>query len=141
MRTNDDIEGYLIELDKPFEELDEGLWRLSNEDDHIDSMLIMHTPPIIVFRVKLMETPEGARRIELYEDLLKLNANNMIAGAYGIEDDSVVIVDTLQAENLDYNEFQASVESISMAIAEDYPQLSAYRTEHADGDATASSAE
>ena len=141
MRTNDDIEGYLIELDKPFEELDEGLWRLSNEDDHIDTMLIIHAPPIIVFRVKLMDAPTGGGRLGLYENLLRLNAGNMVAGAYGIEDDSVVIVDTLQAENLDYNEFQASVESISMAIAEDYPRLSAYRAEHADKDDAAPTAE
>ena len=127
MRTNEDIEGYLIELDKPFEELDEGLWRLNNEDDHIDSMLIMHAPPVIIFRVKLMDAPDSDERFQLYEKLLRLNATNMVAGAYGIEDDSVVIVDTLQSENLDYNEFQASVESIAMAISEDYPQLSGFR--------------
>jgi len=126
MRTNDDIEGYLIELGMPFEQLDEGIWRLNNEDDGVDNLVVMHSPPIIFFRVKLMEVPQE-NQAGLYEKLLVLNATEMVAGAYGLEDGHVVIVDTLQSENLDFNEFQASVESLSMAVAEHYPVLRGFR--------------
>jgi hypothetical protein len=36
-------------------------------------------------------------------------------------------VDSLQSENLDFNEFQASVEALSMAISTHYPILKGYR--------------
>ena len=126
MRTNEDIEGYLIEMGMPFEMLDEGLWSLNDEEDGVENLVIMHSPPIVVFRVKLMEIPEGDHE-DLYEQLLKLNGTEMVAGAYGIEEGHVVIVDTLQSENLDFNEFQASIESITMAVAEHYPILSGFR--------------
>jgi hypothetical protein len=51
----------------------------------------------------------------------------MIAGAYGLEGNAVVITDTLQSENLDYNEFQASVDALTMAISQHYPLLSKYQ--------------
>lgn len=51
----------------------------------------------------------------------------MTHGAYAIdEDNNVIIVDTLESENLDLNEFQASIDSIIMAIAQDYKELIAY---------------
>ncbi|MDX9721996.1 MAG: YbjN domain-containing protein [Myxococcota bacterium] len=125
MRTNDDIVQYLIDLGMPFEQLDEGVWRLNNEHDHVDNIVVVHTPPITFFRVKLMEVPKG-KRAELFEHLLRLNAGDMLAGAYGIEDEQVVIIDTLQSENLDFNEFQASIEQLSLAIAQHYPVLKGY---------------
>jgi len=39
----------------------------------------------------------------------------------------VVISHALQLENLDYNEFQAVVEDITMSIGKHYPQLSKFR--------------
>jgi hypothetical protein len=51
----------------------------------------------------------------------------MIHGAYGIEDRNVVLIDTLQAENLDYNEFQATLEAMMLASTQDYPKLKAFR--------------
>lgn len=126
MKTNDDIEGYLIELNQPFEQLEDGIWVLNDEEDHVPNVVILHSPPIITFRVKLMDVPEH-RRAELFDKLLRLNATDMIAGAYGIDQDDVVIVDTLQSENLDFNEFQASIESLSLAIAEHYPVLRGFR--------------
>ena len=47
----------------------------------------------------------------------------MVAGAYGLEEDNVVIVDTLQSENLDFNEFQASLDAIAMAVREHYEEI------------------
>jgi hypothetical protein len=51
----------------------------------------------------------------------------MLHGAYGIEGEKVVAMATLQTENLDYNEFQAAVDSLSMAISDHYKILSQYK--------------
>jgi hypothetical protein len=61
-----------------------------------------------------------------FEKLLRLNASSLVHGAYALEDGHVVIVDTLEVENLDLNEIQASVDAITMAIAHDYKVLSKY---------------
>ncbi len=65
-------------------------------------------------------------REKFYERLLKLNASEISHGAFGIENDMVVLVDALQVENLDRNELQASVDSLGFAVAQYYPELKTY---------------
>lgn len=125
MTTNDQIEAYLIETQLPFERVKDGFWIIHDENDAVDNIVVVHTPPMITFRVKLMEIPTSERE-KLYRHLLTLNASSMVAGAYALEDESVVIVDSLQSENLDYNEFQASIDAIAFAVREHYPDLSAF---------------
>lgn len=129
MITNDQIEAYLIETGVAFERVKEGFWLLHDETDSVDNIVIVHTPPVITFRVKLMEIPPDGNKEELYSHLLRLNATKMVAGAYGLEDDAVVITDSLQSENLDYNEFQASVDAIAFAVREHYDELRGFRPE------------
>ncbi len=129
MRTNDDIEAYLIQLNLPFEQIEAGMWVIHDEFENIDNIVIYHTPPVIIFRVKLMnlgDVPQD-RRFELFEQLLVLNTTDMIHGAYGLEDNNIVCVDSLQSENLDFNEFQASVEALSLAISSHYVLLKGFR--------------
>ncbi|MFB6351858.1 MAG: hypothetical protein ABEK29_08750 [Bradymonadaceae bacterium] len=122
---NDVIENYLIKTEFPFERVDEGFWLIHDEFDQIDNIVIYHSPPVVTFRVKLLEVPDldDQVRLELFTKLLELNATSMVAGAYGLEDESVVAVDTLQAENIDFNEFQASIDSMALAIREHYRPL------------------
>jgi hypothetical protein len=51
----------------------------------------------------------------------------MIHGAYGIEGESIVLIDTLQSEHLDFSEFQASLDALLLASTQDYPKLKAFR--------------
>jgi hypothetical protein len=126
MVTNDTIEEYLIETGMPYEQMQEGLWLIHDDIDHIDNIVVYHTPPVITFRVNLMNLDNVEDESGLFHDLLTLNATDMVAGAYGLEDNSVVIVDTLQSENLDENEFQASLDAIAMAIRYHYKDLKKY---------------
>jgi hypothetical protein len=73
-----------------------------------------------------MDLPPGPRE-KLYETLLRLNTTDMVHGAFGIEGNAVVIIDALEMENLDFNEFQAVIDDISMAISKHYPVLSKFR--------------
>ena len=132
MISNDQVEAYLIETELPFEQVKEGFWIIHDDTDFVDNIVVVHTPPVITFRVKLMDVPEGGQA-ELFQYLLRLNATSMIAvrgggveRAAGLEDDAVVIVDSLQSENLDYNEFQASIDAIAFAVREHYEELSEF---------------
>jgi hypothetical protein len=50
----------------------------------------------------------------------------MIHGAYGLEGENVVLIDTLQSERLDFNAFQASLDALLLASTQDYQKLKAF---------------
>ena len=125
MRTIEDVERYLLELDTPYEVLGEGLYRLIDDVPEVDDIIVLVTPPLVIFSVRLMKVPEKNREA-LYRKLLELNAGALVAGAYGIDGDDILITDTLQLENLDMNEFRASIESLAMAIHDHYEILKEY---------------
>ena len=122
MATRDNIEHYLIQLENPFESIETHMWVIRNTAN----VVVTYEPPLVVFRMKLMEIPK-ARREEFFKFLLELNATNMIHGAYGIEGDNVVLIDTLQSEHLDFNEFQASLDALLLASTQDYQKLKTFR--------------
>ena len=128
MRTKEDVEQYLIDLDTDYEVVDEGLYRLIDDVQDVEDIFVHVTGPLVIFSVRLMKVP--THNIEAFylcraaqEIPLELNATALVAGAYGIDGNDVMITDTLQLENLDYNEFLASIESLAMAINEHYPML------------------
>jgi hypothetical protein len=107
------------------EEPREGTWVVRGLDG-LENMVITLAGPVVVFRVKLMEVPRHHRE-ELFRTLLELNATEMMHGAYGIEGDAVVISDALQLENLDFNEFAATVDDITLAVASHHGRLAKFR--------------
>jgi hypothetical protein len=98
------------------------MWMIRNTAN----VVVTYEPPLVVFRMKLMEIPKK-RREEFFKLLLELNATSMIHGAYGIEGDNVVLIDTLQSESLDFNEFQASLDALVLASTQDYQKLKNFR--------------
>ena len=46
-----------------------------------------------------------------------LNATDVVHGAYGIEEGELILTDTLELENLDFTEMQASMESLQLAAS------------------------
>jgi hypothetical protein len=122
METRDNIEHYLIQMEYPFESIEDRMWVIHNTAN----IVVTYEPPLVVFRMKLMEIPKE-RREEFFKLLLEFNATNMIHGAYGIEGENVVLIDTLQSEHLDFNEFQASLDALLMASTQDYQKLNAFR--------------
>lgn len=126
MKTNEDIESYLVKLQWPFDKVREGMWVIHDEEDKVENLVILHEPPVVIFRLKLMEVPEKNRE-KLFRRLLQLNAHELVHGAYGLEDGNIVLIDTLESENLDFNEFQASVESLIWEISAHYQELVSYR--------------
>jgi hypothetical protein len=121
-----DIESYLIQMGVPYEDIGDNTWMIHDEHEMVDNLVVKLLDPVVVFHVKLMDIPEDCDRLSLYEELLTLNCTEMIHGAYGISSGAVVATDTLQAENLDFNEFQASVDSLSLCISDHYQRLAKY---------------
>lgn len=124
MKGPEDIESYLLRLDTPYEALGDHMWNVHVQENQ--NLVVSLTGPLVVFRLKVMDAPT-AKREEFFEALLRLNTTEMVHGAFGLENNFVVIVAALALENLDFNEFQASVDDITMSVGKLYPTLSRFR--------------
>ena len=60
-------------------------------------------------------------------ELRQLNATDLVHGSYGIEGTQVVLTDALQLEDLNFSEFQASLESINLALGSHLSALASYQ--------------
>ncbi|CAN5878117.1 MAG: CesT family type III secretion system chaperone [Gemmatimonadetes bacterium] len=128
MITREDVESHLLRLEQEFEELEQGMWAVHTGGDDVH-LIIHHSPPLLLFRIKVMEVPEDEQQcMELFRRLLELNATDLVHGAYGIEEGDVILSSALQLENLDFNEFQATVDSMQMAVAAHFEALSPFRS-------------
>ncbi|MGB5694307.1 MAG: CesT family type III secretion system chaperone [Polyangiales bacterium] len=127
MRSRDDIESYLARAQVPYEEVgDNGMW-LVRDRSLGENIAIKAAGSLLLLRVKVLDLREIVERAPLYEELLKLNASDLVHGAYGISEDAVVLTCTLQMENLDYNELQAVLDDFSLALANHYEKLTKFR--------------
>ena len=127
MISREKIEGYLVKLSLTFQEAGAGSWVVRDAEKGIDNLFISLADPLVILRINVMEAP-AAGRDKFFEELLRLNATDMVHGAYALDGKSVIIVDTLEADTLDLEEFQASVEAIGLALAQHYRILSKYRS-------------
>jgi hypothetical protein len=124
--TENKIEQYLIDLMLTYREVEDNIWYVDDEEHNMQGIALIYTEPLVIFRTVVMEIPKE-NRLELFTKLLQLNANDMIHGAYALEKDSIVLIDTLEYDTLDYTEFRATLDAFSLALAQHYPILSSYR--------------
>jgi len=128
MVTREDVEGYLLRMELPFQELEEGLWVLG-DDKEVAPLFVNFAPPLLIVRVEVMDAPDDEElRNGLFRELLELNATDLVHGAYGLDENEIVMTDTLQLADLDFSEIQASLESILLALRGHYETLARYRT-------------
>lgn len=124
------IEQYLINLMVTYKEVADNLWLLDDEEYGMEGVVIMYAEPLVIFRVLVMEVPQD-HRLELFTKLLELNASDVVHGAYALEKDTVLLIDTLEYATMDYEEFRATLDAFSLALTQHYPILSPYRAVHA----------
>jgi hypothetical protein len=129
MVTKEDIESFLDRIDSGTANVGEvkpGTWVVKTVAGA--EVVVHYAPPVVILRVTVMTLPAAEpRRAELLRELLELNARDLVHGAYGLEGDRVVLTDTLELENLDFNEFEASFDSITLALAQHLGALAPYR--------------
>jgi hypothetical protein len=129
MITREDVQSFLDRLDAgtlSITEVEPNLWIVRTADDA--EVVVHYAPPVVILRVRVMELPEKEpRRSELFRQLLEYNARELVHGSYGLEGNHVVLTDTLELENLDFSEFEASFDSITLALASHLAALAPYR--------------
>jgi len=120
------IEQYLIDLMITYQQVEKDLWLLDDDEHSLHSVAIMQADSTVVIEAEIMNIPKK-NLLELYTKLLELNASDLIHGAYALENNKVVLIDTLHYDTMDYEEFRAVLDSFSLALSEHYPILSKYR--------------
>jgi len=131
MVNREDIESYLGRLANEgatYKEIEPGLWTV-NPGGPLDlSVVVHHSPPVVVLRVKVMDAP-GDKKVSatLNRRLLELNATDLLHGSYGIDDGTIVLTEALELEHLDFDEFLAAYESITLALASHLRELATIR--------------
>ena len=126
MSPRDKIENYLVKLTLSFQSVAPNTWLVRDSQKGLENLLIVLTEPLVIMRIHVMEIPAVGKE-KLFEELLRLNATDMVHGAYAVDGKNIVIIDTLEAEPMDLEEFEASIDAIGLALAQHYRPLSKYR--------------
>ena len=100
----------------------EGFFVVDSEADGIRNLIIGVTPPIIIFEQYLFTLRTD--NLYVFKSLLIKN-RDIIHGGFAITEDGkkVIFRYTLQVHNLDRNEFDATLNSLSLVMSEYYEQL------------------
>lgn len=113
------VKDYLTELDISIshEDAAEEMVVIQDPENGIQNMVIDCEDPIVVLEQLIMNVP--AQPGDLFKRLLQMN-RTLVHGAFVLDEEGKRIIyrDTLQLENLDQNELEASIHSLGLALAE-----------------------
>jgi hypothetical protein len=131
MVTREDVEAFLDRLGTDgvtHREVEPGLWIVRPSGPLDFDVVITHNPPVLLLRVKVMPIPADAMELAaLSRRLLELNATDLLHGSYGIDADAIVLTEALELAHLDYEEFLASYESLTLSLTTHMRELAAFR--------------
>jgi hypothetical protein len=120
-RTAEDVENYLLQLDRRFES-DQGTYLLAGDGGTPIALRV--APPIVAVRVSIGPAPkDDAHKLRLFRQLLAYNATDLMHVSYGLEGDQIVLSAALELENLDLNELEALLSDVDLALARHVPTL------------------
>ncbi|QTA80241.1 Putative bacterial sensory transduction regulator [Desulfonema limicola] len=108
-----DMELVIIEQDNENE-----LVVVENEDEGIKNLIIDCEEPIVIIEQLILRLKPSAPA-DFFKRLLQMN-RELVHGAFVLDEtgDMLLFRDTLQLENLDYNELEGSIKALSLAMSE-----------------------
>jgi hypothetical protein len=129
MQTKDDIQSFLDRVEGgtvDAAEIEPGLWRAKTQTGA--EFIVNYAPPVVILRVRVMESPaDPEKQRQLYRTLLEFNARELVHGSYGLEGEHIVLTDALELADLDFLEFEASWDSLTLALASHLSAFAPYR--------------
>jgi len=119
MASTDELDSFLIKMGLPYEQVGEGTWVINPDSAGRRAPIgVTIEEPIVLFSIPMFElgTQTNEREREsLFRTLLELNAE-LLHSSYALQGDQVVLSGAQQLENLDFNEFQAMVDDMCIAL-------------------------
>lgn len=110
--------GYLVS----YKNEKQGIFCIENEEEGIKNLIVGVAPPIIIIEQFIFELKSDDN--EVLKSLLKKN-RDIIHGAFVLDEEGkkVIFRYTMQIENLDINEFEGGLNSLSLLLSEYYEQI------------------
>ncbi len=142
MRTEKDIEAYLLRLNRRFDAAahagDGPTTYLVYPSEAMPPIAVRVAPPLVVLRVHIGDVgklvhPKPDAELALFRKLLELNVKALVHASYGLDGERIVLSAALELENLDFNELEATLDELELALAQQVPilaELSARRESH-----------
>ena len=112
------VKQYLLDMEYSIvkENPDQGIFIIEKEDALIKNMIIAIDEDTVIIEQPLFKLKSVS--VDALKTLLRKN-RDLICGALALdEQDTVIYRDTLQVENLDLNELEASLNSLSLLLTE-----------------------
>ncbi len=99
------------------EDKDDGIFVINMPDNGVNNLIISCDDSIIIMEQFLFEIKNES--LEMYKNLLIKN-RDIIHGAFVLDrtGNKVIFRDTLQIENIDRNEIQASINALTVLLSE-----------------------
>ncbi|MDZ7632742.1 MAG: hypothetical protein U5K74_15750 [Gemmatimonadaceae bacterium] len=134
MVNREDLESFLVRLGAEgasYSEVEPGMF-VVRPGGTPDAQVVVHlTPPVLLMRMNVLPVPADAETAaRLARRLLELNATDLVHGAYGISGNDIILTEALELANLDFSEFLAAYESMTLALASHVRELAPFREVH-----------
>ncbi|WP_036154418.1 type III secretion system chaperone family protein [Maribacter forsetii] len=115
---------YLLQLNFNIvkENRTDGILVVEKEDSGIKNLILGVSPPILIMEQFIFSVHNQSEKI--FKSLLQKN-RDIIHGAFVLDETAnrVIFRDTLQIENMDLNEIEASLNSLSLLMSEYSDQI------------------
>lgn len=125
------VKNYLIELGYiiNYDNENDGIFVVEHESNGIKNMVIGCADPILIMEQFIFET--DGNDPEVFKKLLQKN-RDIIHGAFVLDDTATKVVfrDTLQIENLDLNEIEATLNSLGLLLSEYSEEILRFSKKH-----------
>ncbi|WP_010179609.1 CesT family type III secretion system chaperone [Aquimarina agarilytica] len=118
------VKDYLFQLkfDISHESKKDNIIMISKESEGIKNLILGIASPILIIEQHIFDIKNN--NAEIYKSLLQKN-RDMVHGAFVLDEsgERVIFRDTLQIENLDLNELEASLNSLGLLLSEYSQQI------------------
>lgn len=119
------VKNYVLELDLDIrhENRERGILVIHKEQEGIVNLVVCVAPPMVIFEQYIFQIGR-APVAGVYQALLQKN-RDIIHGAFAVNESGTKVIfrNTLQVENLDKNEFEATLNSLSLLLSEYAEQI------------------
>ena len=122
-KTERDVEAYLQALGRSWDRLEDGTFVVQTGDETPIALRV--AGGLLVARALIGEAPAGKTEQEarLFRRLLEHNASDLVYGSYGLEGGDIILSAALELANLDFNEIEAALGDIDLALARHVGEL------------------
>ncbi len=121
------VKTFLFDMDISIieEDSERELVVVENEEEGIQNMIIDCEAPLVIIEQFIM--PVSPDDGEFFRRILQIN-RALVHGAFVLDEtaEKLIFRNTLQLENLDYNELESSVKALSLALSEFGAELLAH---------------